>query len=129
MHGDTARAIDLWRQSILLSSEFRLYGDVFACRLALDNAIFEQSVIDFSELRPIGPLPNTDRLLAAAWPPELAGIVSPAANEARSRRWPPTGGVVQLGALGALDDVRTTGTRAGITERLPGAALGARPGA
>jgi hypothetical protein len=50
MHGDTARAIDIWRQSILLSSEFRLYGDVFACRRALDNAILEQPVPDFSEL-------------------------------------------------------------------------------
>jgi hypothetical protein len=34
----------------------------------------EQPVPDFSELRPIGPLPNTGRLLAAAWPPELAAL-------------------------------------------------------
>ena len=38
MHGDTARAIDLWRQAILLSSESRLYGDVLACRAALTAA-------------------------------------------------------------------------------------------
>jgi hypothetical protein len=30
MHGDTRRAIDYWRQAILLSSESRQYGDVLA---------------------------------------------------------------------------------------------------
>jgi hypothetical protein len=40
-HGDTARAIGLWRQAILLSSESRLYSDVFECRRALNAAIVE----------------------------------------------------------------------------------------
>jgi hypothetical protein len=40
-HGDTARAIDLWRQAILLSSESRLYSDVLECRRALNAAIVE----------------------------------------------------------------------------------------
>lgn len=70
MHGDTERAIDLWRQAIRESSQARLYGDVVACQAALNSAIFEQPVIPFSELSHAGPLPNADRLLAAAWPPE-----------------------------------------------------------
>ncbi len=45
MHGDTARAIDLWRQSILLFSASRLYGDVLAVRQALNAGILEQPVI------------------------------------------------------------------------------------
>jgi hypothetical protein len=71
MHGDTARAIDLWRQAILLSSESRLYGDVLACRAALTAVMVEQPVIEVAELMPPGPLPNSTRLLQGAWPPEL----------------------------------------------------------
>jgi hypothetical protein len=74
MHGDTARAIDLWRQAILLSSESRLYGDVLACRAALTAAVLEQPVIAAAELIPVGPLPNDARLLQAAWPPELDAL-------------------------------------------------------
>jgi hypothetical protein len=74
MHGDTARAIDLWRQSILLSSESRLYGDVLAVRQALNAAILEQPVIAFSELDYASSLPNAKRLLAAAQPAELNAL-------------------------------------------------------
>jgi hypothetical protein len=74
MHGGTVRAIDLWRQAILLSSESRLYGDVLGCRRALNAAIFEQPVPPFSELGPAGPLSNADRLLAAAQPAELDAL-------------------------------------------------------
>ena len=74
MHGDTARAIDLWRQAILLSSEARLYGDVLACRAALTAAVLEQPVIPAAELIPAGSLPNDTRLLEAAWPPELDAL-------------------------------------------------------
>ena len=66
MHGDTRRAIDLWRQAILLSSESRRYGDVLACRRALNAAILEQPVPAFSELDTTSSLPNDARLLAAA---------------------------------------------------------------
>jgi hypothetical protein len=68
MHGDTARAIDLWRQSILQSSESRRYGDVLACRRALNAAILEQPVPPVPELDFITSLPNADRLLAAVQP-------------------------------------------------------------
>ncbi|MGO8961942.1 MAG: hypothetical protein ACLQFR_31905 [Streptosporangiaceae bacterium] len=68
MHGDTARAIDLWRQSILESSESRRYGDVLACRRALNAAILEQPVPPVPELDFTASLPNDDRLLAAAQP-------------------------------------------------------------
>ena len=74
MHGDPARAIDLWRQSILLSSESRLYGDVLACRQALNAAVFEQPTLQFSDLGCTGYLPNADRLLAAAQSAELDAL-------------------------------------------------------
>ncbi len=94
MHGDTVRAIDLWRQAIRESSEARLYGDVLACQAALNAAIFEQSVIPFSELSQAGPLPNTDRLLASTWPAEPdalraahAGRLPDALGVARRYQW------------------------------------------
>ena len=74
MHGDTSRAIDLWRQSILLSSESRLYGDVLACRQALNAAVFEQPVPQFSDLGYTGYLPNANRLLAGAQSAELDAL-------------------------------------------------------
>jgi hypothetical protein len=64
MHGDTVRAIDLWRQSILLSSESRRYGDVLACRRALNAAILEQPVPPVAELDFTSSLPNDIRLLS-----------------------------------------------------------------
>jgi len=74
MHGDTARAIDLWRQAILRSSESRLYGDVAGCRRALNAAILEQPVPAFAELAPTSPLPNADRLLAVTQAAELNAL-------------------------------------------------------
>ena len=74
MHGDTARAIDLWRQAIRLSSESRLYGDVAGCRLALNAAILEQPVPAFDELAPPGQLPNANRLLAVTQEAELYAL-------------------------------------------------------
>ena len=74
MHGDPARAIDLWRQSILLSSESRLYGDVVACRSALNAAVFEQPQPQFSDVGYVGSLPNADRLIAAAQSAELDAL-------------------------------------------------------
>ena len=50
MHGDMGRAINLWRQSILLSSESRMFGDVLGCRRALNAAILEYPVPAFTEL-------------------------------------------------------------------------------
>ena len=73
-HGDTAHAIDLWRQSILLASESRQYGDVLACRRALNAAILEQPVPPLGELSYLTSLPNTDRLLAASQPAELSAL-------------------------------------------------------
>jgi len=74
MHGDTRRAIDLWRQAILLSSESRRYGDVLACRRALNAAILEQPVPAFSELDTTSSLPNDARLLSAAQRAELNAL-------------------------------------------------------
>jgi hypothetical protein len=73
-HGDTSHAIDLWRQSILLASESRQYGDVLACRRALNAAILEQPVPPLGELSYLTSLPNTDRLLAASQPAELSAL-------------------------------------------------------
>jgi hypothetical protein len=73
-HGDTAHAIDLWRQGILLASESRRYGDVLACRRALNAAILEQPVPPLGELNYLTSLPNTDRLLAASQPAELSAL-------------------------------------------------------
>ena len=74
MHGDTEHAIDLWRQSILRSSESRMYGDVLACRHAVNSAILEQPVPRFSELGYPVPLPNAARLLAADQAAELHAL-------------------------------------------------------
>ena len=94
MHGDTAHAIDLWRQAILRSSESRLYGDVLGCRRALNAAILEQPVPAFAELAPAGMLPNADRLLAASQSAELdalraahAGKLPDAFAETRRHQW------------------------------------------
>ena len=74
MHGDTEHAIDLWRQAILRSSESRMYGDVVACRQAVNTAILEQPVPRFSELGYPVPLPNSARLLAADQAAELHAL-------------------------------------------------------
>jgi hypothetical protein len=74
MHGDTARAIELWRQAILLSSESRLYGDVAGCRHALNASIFEQPIPAFGELAAANLLPNANRLLAPAQSAELDAL-------------------------------------------------------
>jgi hypothetical protein len=74
VHGDTEHAIDLWRQSILRSSESRLYGDVLAGRRAVNAAILEQPVPRFSELGYPVPLPNSARLLAADQVAELRAL-------------------------------------------------------
>ena len=74
MHGDLGRAINLWRQSILLSSESRLYGDVLGCRRALNAAILEHSVPAFAELDYPASLPNAARLLATDQSAELGAL-------------------------------------------------------
>lgn len=74
MHGDTRHAINLWRQAIMLSSDSRRYGDVLACRRALNAAILEQPVPAFSELDATSSLPNDARLLAASQPAELNAL-------------------------------------------------------
>ena len=74
MHGETRRAIDVWRQAMMLSSESRRYGDVLACRRALNAAILEQPVPSFSELDTTSSLPNDARLLAASQPAELNAL-------------------------------------------------------
>jgi hypothetical protein len=74
MHGDTDRAIDLWRRSILWASESRLYGDVLGCRGALNAAILEHPVPAFDELDYPSALPNTDQLLATDRSAELDAL-------------------------------------------------------
>ena len=74
MHGDTGRAINLWRQSILLSSESRLYGDVLGCRRALNAAILEHPVPAFADLDYPASLPNAARLLATDRSAELGAL-------------------------------------------------------
>ena len=74
MHGDLGRTINLWRQSILLSSESRLYGDVLGCRRALNAAILEHPVPAFAELDYPASLPNAARLLATDQSAELGAL-------------------------------------------------------
>ena len=74
MHGDTVRAIDLWRQSILQASQSRRYGDVLACRRALNAALLEQPTPPVEELDFPSSLPNADRLLEAAQPPAAQAL-------------------------------------------------------
>jgi len=74
MHGDMERAVNLWRQSILLSSESRLYGDVFGYRRALNAAILEHPVPAFDELDYPASLPNAARLLATDRSAELGAL-------------------------------------------------------
>lgn len=74
MHGDNGRAINLWRRSILMASESRLYGDVLGCRRALNAAIFEHPVPAFNEIDHPGPLPNAGRLLAPDQSAELSAL-------------------------------------------------------
>jgi hypothetical protein len=76
MHGDIGRAIDLWRKSIMLASESRLYGDILACRMAINTAALEKRDPGFGELGLSGPLPNEDRLLAAAHPAQLQALAA-----------------------------------------------------
>jgi len=90
MHGDTGRAINLWRQSILLSSESRLYGDVLGCRRALNAAILEYPVPAFTELDYPASLPNAARLLATDREAELGAL-----REAHDSKLPDAFGVAR----------------------------------
>jgi hypothetical protein len=90
MHGDMGRAINLWRQSILLSSESRLYGDVFGCRRALNAAILEAPVPAFTELDYPASLPNAARLLATDRSAELGAL-----REAHDGKLPDAFGVTR----------------------------------
>jgi hypothetical protein len=90
MHGDTGRAINLWRQSILLSSESRLYGDVLGCRRALNAAILEHPIPAFAELDYPASLPNSDRLLATDREAELGAL-----REAHDGKLPDAFGVTR----------------------------------
>jgi len=90
MHGDTGRAINLWRQSILLSSESRLYGDVLGCRRALNAAILEHPVPAFAELDYPASLPNAARLLATDRSAELGAL-----REAHDGKLPDAFGVTR----------------------------------
>jgi hypothetical protein len=74
VHGDSDRAVNLWRSGILMASESRLYGDVLGCRRALNAAILEHPVPAFSEIDLPGPLPNGDRLLAPDQSAELSAL-------------------------------------------------------
>lgn len=76
MHGDADRAMNLWRQSILLSSGERLYGDVTGSRRALNTIILEQPQPPVDELDTSSSLPNDDRLLAAPQPAELTALAA-----------------------------------------------------
>lgn len=93
MHGDSHRAINLWRRSILMASESRLYGDVLGCRRALNATLLEHPVPAFNEIDFPGPLPNGDRLLAPDQSAELDALRAahngklPDAFGVTRRRW------------------------------------------
>jgi len=90
MHGDMGRAINLWRRSILMSSESRLYGDVLGCRRALNAAILEDPVPAFAELDYPASLPNAARLLATDRSAELSAL-----REAHDGKLPDAVGVTR----------------------------------
>jgi hypothetical protein len=85
MHGATARAIDMWRQAIRLSSESRLYGDVAGCRRALNAAILEQPVPAFAELAPAGSAAQ-HRPAARHHPIKARVALAPSRQRRRGRR-------------------------------------------
>lgn len=91
LHGDPARAIDLWRTSVLLASESGLYGDVLACRRAISSASLEKPAPSVAG-GPAGPLPNEDRMLAAAYSAQLRALAAVHAGNfpdafGAARRW------------------------------------------
>jgi hypothetical protein len=75
IRGDTRRAENLWRQSILVSSEDRFYGDArnamrASVRLAGDSGQFPSTGLDAV----VSALPNRRRLLAGAHDPSLSAF-------------------------------------------------------
>lgn len=93
MHRDTGRAVNLWRRSILMASESRLYGDVLGCRRALNATILEHPVPAFDEIDYPASLPNVTRLLAHDQSAELGALRAahkgqlPDAFGVARRRW------------------------------------------
>ncbi|WP_188197567.1 hypothetical protein [Nonomuraea sp. SYSU D8015] len=73
--GDSERAIGLWRQSILASSEHEFYGDARAALRALRMLAWEIGLDEQSDLAElVSALPNRRRLLAGAYDPALAAF-------------------------------------------------------
>ena len=74
-HGNTPRALDLWRQSILANSEDQLYGDVRAAHRSMAPLLFEQPEINFADLEVLASaLPSSRRLLGGAELAELSAF-------------------------------------------------------
>ncbi|MEV0169174.1 hypothetical protein [Nonomuraea fuscirosea] len=73
--GDTGKAIGLWRQSILASSEHKYYGDARAALRAVGMFAWEIGGGQRSDLaEAVSALPNRRRLLAGAYDPALAAF-------------------------------------------------------
>ena len=90
--GGISRAIEFWRTSIMMASESGLYGDVIACRRAINAAVFEQHKPDLADLGYAGSLPNENRLLAATQSAELGALQAAHAGQLPdafgvARRW------------------------------------------
>ena len=75
VNGDGARAIDLWRRSIMQACEARLYGDVRDLFRAIHYIAIETDPAQCPDLGQVAEgLPNQERLLAGAGEPALAAF-------------------------------------------------------
>jgi hypothetical protein len=73
--GDSGRAITLWRQSILVSSEDGFYGDVRNAMRATRRLSWDSGIINLEGLETaVSALPNLRRLLAGTYDPALTAL-------------------------------------------------------
>ena len=75
VNGEGARAIDLWRRSIIQTCQDRLYGDVRDLFRAIQYVAIETDPSQLPDLAQVAEgLPNQERLLAGAGEPALAAF-------------------------------------------------------
>ena len=75
VNGEGARAIDLWRRSIMQACQDRLYGDVRDLFRAIHYVAIETDPSQLPDLAQVAEgLPNQERLLAGAGEPALAAF-------------------------------------------------------
>ncbi len=75
VNGEGARAIDMWRRSIMQACQDRLYGDVRDLFRAIQYVAIETDPSQLPDLAQVAEgLPNQERLLAGAGEPALAAF-------------------------------------------------------